>query len=186
MHYLNNNPNKTYRDEGKGQMDVSTSGWEGFWAKGESEPGAKKLNTNRQKLRRAWAKARRQESTPVVQHCKEMQRRQVVSVTLATVLNAISLTQFKVASLVAQLAKSQLVKSSFCYNVGDLGSIPGLRTPGEGKGYPLQYSGLENSKDCIDHGGRRVRHDWATFTFKSWNGCEYNFNIFIRNYFIIN
>ena len=31
-------------------------------------------------------------------------------------------------------------------NVGDLGSVPGLgRSPGEGKGYPLQYSGLENS-----------------------------------------
>ena len=38
------------------------------------------------------------------------------------------------------------------YNVGDLGSIPGLgRSPGEGKGYPLQYSGLENSMDCIVH-----------------------------------
>ena len=36
--------------------------------------------------------------------------------------------------------------------MGDLGSIPGLgRDPGEGKGYPLQYSGLENSVDCIDH-----------------------------------
>ena len=35
-------------------------------------------------------------------------------------------------------------------NVGDLGSIPGLgRSPGEGKGYPIQYSGLENSMDCI-------------------------------------
>ena len=34
------------------------------------------------------------------------------------------------------------------YNVGDLGSIPVLgRSPGEGKGYPLQYSGLENSMD---------------------------------------
>ena len=34
-------------------------------------------------------------------------------------------------------------------NSGDLGSIPGLgRSPGEGKGYPLQYSGLENSMDC--------------------------------------
>ena len=34
------------------------------------------------------------------------------------------------------------------YNVGDLGSFPGLgRSPGEGKGYPLQYSGLENSMD---------------------------------------
>ena len=50
------------------------------------------------------------------------------------------------ASLVAQL-----VKKSPC-NVGDLGSIPGLgRSPGEGKGYPLQYSGLENSMDCIVH-----------------------------------
>ena len=39
------------------------------------------------------------------------------------------------------------------YNVGDLGSIPGLgRSPGEGKGYPVQYSGLENSMDCIVHG----------------------------------
>ena len=35
--------------------------------------------------------------------------------------------------------------------MGDLGLIPGLgRYPGEGKGYPLQYSGLENSMDCID------------------------------------
>ena len=42
-------------------------------------------------------------------------------------------------------------KESAC-NVGDLGSIPGLRrSPGEGKGYPLQYSGLENSIDCIVH-----------------------------------
>ena len=39
---------------------------------------------------------------------------------------------------------AQLVKSA-C-NVGDLRSIPGLgRSPGEGNGYPLQYSGLENS-----------------------------------------
>ena len=36
-------------------------------------------------------------------------------------------------------------KESTC-NVGELGSIPGLgRSPGEGKGYPFQYSGLENS-----------------------------------------
>ena len=35
----------------------------------------------------------------------------------------------------------------------DAGSIPGLRrSHGEGKGYPLQYSGLENSMDCIVHG----------------------------------
>ena len=45
------------------------------------------------------------------------------------------------------------------YSVGDLGSIPGLgRSPGEGKGYPLQYYGLENSMDCIDHG---VTKSWT-------------------------
>ena len=41
----------------------------------------------------------------------------------------------------------------FTYNTGDLGLIPRLgRSPGEGKGYPLQYSGLENSMGCIVHG----------------------------------
>ena len=35
-------------------------------------------------------------------------------------------------------------------NAGDLGLILGLgRSPGEGKGHPLQYSGLENSMDCL-------------------------------------
>ena len=39
------------------------------------------------------------------------------------------------------------------YNVEGLGSIPELgRYPGEGKDYPLQYSGLENSMACIVHG----------------------------------
>ena len=43
-------------------------------------------------------------------------------------------------------------KESTC-NEGDLGLIPGLgRSPGEEKGYPLQYSGLENSMDCIVRG----------------------------------
>ena len=43
-------------------------------------------------------------------------------------------------------------KESAC-NVRDLGSIPGLgRSPGEGKSYPLQYFGLENSMDCTVHG----------------------------------
>ena len=41
---------------------------------------------------------------------------------------------------------------------GDPGSIPGLgRSPGEGKGFPLQYSGLENSMDCIVHGVTQSR-----------------------------
>jgi len=43
-------------------------------------------------------------------------------------------------------------KESTC-TVGDLSLIPGLgRSPGEGKGYPLKYSGLEKSMDCIVHG----------------------------------
>ena len=46
------------------------------------------------------------------------------------------------------------------YNAGDLGLIPGLGTsPGEGKGYPLQYSGLENPMECISIGSQRVGHD---------------------------
>jgi len=46
------------------------------------------------------------------------------------------------------------------HNMGDLGSIPGVgRSPGEGKGYPLQYSRLENSMDCIVHGVASVGHD---------------------------
>ena len=52
------------------------------------------------------------------------------------------------ASLVAQFGEE-----SAC-NVGDLGLIPGLgRSPGEKNGYPLQYSGLENSVDCINTWG---------------------------------
>ena len=47
---------------------------------------------------------------------------------------------------------AQLVKKSAC-NAGALCSVPGLgRYLGEGKGYPLHYSGLENSMDCIVHG----------------------------------
>ena len=42
--------------------------------------------------------------------------------------------------------------------MGDLGSIPGLgRSPREGKGYPCQYSGLENSMDSTVHGVAKSR-----------------------------
>ena len=48
-------------------------------------------------------------------------------------------------------------KESAC-NAGDLGSIPGLgRSPGERKGSPLQYSGLENSMDGIVHAVTKSR-----------------------------
>jgi len=56
-------------------------------------------------------------------------------------------------------------KESTC-NVGDLGLIPGLgRFPGEGKGYPLQYSGLENSMDSIVHGVTKSQTLMSDFDF---------------------
>ena len=71
-------------------------------------------------------------------------------------------------SLVAQTIKAS------AYNVGDLGSIPGLgKSPGEGNGNPLQFSCLENPMDggawwATVHG---VKKTWTglsdfTFTFK--------------------
>ena len=52
------------------------------------------------------------------------------------------------------------------YKAGNLGLIPGLgRSPGEGKGYPLQYSGLENSVDCIVHGVTKSRTWLSNFHF---------------------
>ena len=62
-------------------------------------------------------------------------------------------------------------KESAC-NVGDLGSIPGLgRYPGEGKGYPRQYSGLENSMDCIVHGVAKSRTRLSDFHFHPHLNC---------------
>ena len=56
-------------------------------------------------------------------------------------------------------------KKTTC-NAGDLGSIPGLgRSPGEGKSYPLQYSGLENSMDCIVYGITKSRTQLSDFHF---------------------
>ena len=51
---------------------------------------------------------------------------------------------------------SDSVDKESAFIAGDAGLIPGLgRSLGEGKGYPLQYSGLENSMDCIVHGGHK-------------------------------
>ena len=53
-------------------------------------------------------------------------------------------------------------------NVGDPGSIPGLgRSPGEGNGYPLQYSGLENSMECVVYGVAKSRTGLSDFHFTS-------------------
>ena len=60
-------------------------------------------------------------------------------------------------------------KESTC-NAGDLGSIPGLgRSLGKGKGYPLQYSGLEKSMDCIVHGVTKSQTGLSDFHFHFFN-----------------
>ena len=66
-------------------------------------------------------------------------------------------------------------KESAC-NAGDLGLIPGLgRSPGEGKSYPLQYSGLENSMGCIVHGVAKSRTRLSDFHFpgKEITDCQW-------------
>ena len=73
---------------------------------------------------------------------------------------------FVLSSLVAQMVKR------LAYNVGDLGSIPGLgRSSGEGNGNPLQYSCLENPMDggawwAKVHGVTKSRTRLSDFTFK--------------------
>ena len=71
------------------------------------------------------------------------------------------------------------------YNVGDLGSIPGLdRSPGERKGYPLQYSYLENSMDCRVPG---VTKSWTLLNDFHFMLCLIFFvSLFKIWYFILN
>ena len=75
-------------------------------------------------------------------------------------------------------------KNSTC-NAGDLGSIPRLgRSPGEGKGYPLWYSGLENSMDYVVHGVTKSRTWLQDFHFHFFKYIfKYIFQIF--RYFYI-
>ena len=69
---------------------------------------------------------------------------------------------------------SSAAKESTC-NAGGPGLIPRLgKSPGKGNGYPLQYSGLENSMDCIVHG---VAKSWTQlsdlhFYFQKKGDCH--------------
>ena len=78
-------------------------------------------------------------------------------------------------------------KESAC-NAGDLGSIPGLgRSPGEGNGYPLQYSGLENSKDrgawqATIHGVAKRRTRLSDFHFHISLSKKYNLHPYELKY----
>ena len=61
----------------------------------------------------------------------------------------------------------------FACNEGDLGSVPDLgRSPGEGKGSPFQYSGLENFMACIVHGVAKSRTWLSTFHFQFVCACS--------------
>ena len=91
-------------------------------------------------------------------------------------------------------------KESAC-SEGDLGLIPGLgRSPGEGNGYPVPFSGLENSMDCIVIGAAKswtqssmievanLKYWWTTiclpvpFIIKSLNWrCWESWNLMLRN-----
>ena len=68
-------------------------------------------------------------------------------------------------------------------NVGDLGLIPGLgRSPGEGKGYPLHYFGLENSRDCIIHVVVKSQTQLSDFHFQVYNiVIQYFYSLCIYN-----
>ena len=68
-------------------------------------------------------------------------------------------------NMLSRLVIGSVGKESAC-NEGDLDSVPGLgKSPGEGKGYPLQYSGLENSMDCIVHGVTKSQTWLSDFHF---------------------
>ena len=61
-------------------------------------------------------------------------------------------------------------KESTC-STGHLGSVPGLGRFGEGNSHPLQYSGLENSMDCIVHGVTKSRKRLSDFHFTYFIKC---------------
>ena len=65
--------------------------------------------------------------------------------------------QYSWASFVAQLVKNLPANWETCICLPEFG-----RSLREGEGYPLQYSGLEESMDCIVHGVTESGHDWVT------------------------
>ena len=66
-------------------------------------------------------------------------------------------------------------------NARDLGSISELgRSPGEGKGYPLQCSGLENSMQCIVHGVAKSQTRVSDFHFHFCMKCSLGISNFLE------
>ena len=82
------------------------------------------------------------------------------------VILEISLCTFLLVTVFFPFPCGSAGKESTC-SVGDLGSTPGLgRSPGEGKGYPAQYSGLGNSRDSIVHGVTKSPTQLSDFHFQ--------------------
>ena len=76
------------------------------------------------------------------------------------------LEEYLAATFMFGFPRGSAGKESTC-NAGDLGLIPGLgRFPGEGKGYPLHYSGPENSMDCIVMGLLSAGHDFTSLQIR--------------------
>ena len=75
------------------------------------------------------------------------------------------------------------------HSMGDLGSISGLgRSPGEGKGYLLWYSGLENSMDCIVPGVAKSwtwPSDFHSLHLCTFNVCLYTFYVYVCTQFYL-
>ena len=80
-----------------------------------------------------------------------------------TEVGGVEISQMPFPPRIQGFPDSSAGKESAC-NAGDLGVIPGLgRTPGEGKGYPPQYSGLEKSMDYKVHGVTKNRMRLSNF-----------------------
>ena len=126
--------------------------------------------------RNTGSRPRTQESWPtgliVPRHVESSQTRDGTQVpcTARWILSYWTTTEAPVTATIytaptAGFPESSVGKES-THNAGDLGSTPGLgRSPGEGKGHPLQYSGLENSMDCMVHGVAKSRTRLSDFNF---------------------
>ena len=87
---------------------------------------------------------------------------------VSSVLKVLESTIFVFSRHLDEVFPHSSIGKEYACSAGDLGSIPGSgRTSGEGNGYLLQYSSLENPMDRGDwqatiHGIARVRHDLVT------------------------
>ena len=100
-------------------------------------------------------------------------------------VHGVAKSQTRLSDFTSTFTCGSAGKESAC-NAEDRGSIPGLgRSPGEGKGYPLRYSGLENSMDCIVNGVTKSQTQLSDFHFHFLSQFYFNF-LFFLNFKIFN